>query len=77
MFFRKPSHQPIHLLLWCFGLILAIASPVSGWAQNQEVDLQFDHLSAKNGLSHNSILCIWQDRDGFLWLGTERWTESV
>lgn len=31
---------------------------------------QFEHLSVKNGLSDNSVKCILQDREGFLWFGT-------
>ena len=29
-----------------------------------------EHFSIENGLSQNTIWCILQDRDGFLWLGT-------
>ena len=28
------------------------------------------HLSTQNGLSHDGVLCITRDRDGFLWFGT-------
>ncbi|MCX6218011.1 two-component regulator propeller domain-containing protein [Spirosoma sp.] len=31
---------------------------------------KFDHLSTKNGLSNNSVNCILQDREGFMWFGT-------
>ncbi|MCK7557749.1 hypothetical protein MKQ70_23170 [Chitinophaga sedimenti] len=30
----------------------------------------FQHLTVENGLSHNAVLAITQDRQGFLWLGT-------
>ncbi|CCH55449.1 histidine kinase [Fibrisoma limi BUZ 3] len=36
----------------------------------QPVRESFSHLSSKNGLSHNSVNCILQDREGFLWFGT-------
>ncbi|UFH53580.1 two-component regulator propeller domain-containing protein [Spirosoma sp. KNUC1025] len=39
-------------------------------AQNQPVINQFDHLSVKDGLSNNSVNCILQDREGFMWFGT-------
>jgi signal transduction histidine kinase/ligand-binding sensor domain-containing protein/CheY-like chemotaxis protein/AraC-like DNA-binding protein len=32
--------------------------------------LQFEHLSVQDGLSNNSVLCIGQDRQGFMWFGT-------
>ena len=30
----------------------------------------FDHLNIEKGLSHNGVLSITQDRNGFIWLGT-------
>ncbi|MFD2571468.1 two-component regulator propeller domain-containing protein [Spirosoma soli] len=39
-------------------------------AQNQRIDNQFEHLSVKDGLSNNSVNCILQDREGFMWFGT-------
>ncbi|KJD34721.1 histidine kinase [Tamlana nanhaiensis] len=32
--------------------------------------LKFEHYNDKNGLSHNSVRHIVQDKQGFLWLGT-------
>ena len=31
----------------------------------------FDHLSIEDGLSQNAVLDLLQDRDGFLWFGTQ------
>jgi ligand-binding sensor domain-containing protein/signal transduction histidine kinase/AraC-like DNA-binding protein/CheY-like chemotaxis protein len=33
-------------------------------------DIRFSHLTAKEGMSQNSVLCIHQDTFGFMWLGT-------
>ena len=33
-------------------------------------ELQFDHISAKDGLSNNTITSILQDSIGFMWFGT-------
>jgi signal transduction histidine kinase/DNA-binding response OmpR family regulator/streptogramin lyase len=30
----------------------------------------FEHLSVKDGLSNNSVNCILQDREGYIWFGT-------
>ncbi len=43
-----------------FGQILWAATPV----------FRFEHLSTRNGLSHNSVIEIIQDRQGFMWFGT-------
>ena len=32
---------------------------------------KFDHLSTEQGLSQRTILCILQDRHGFMWFGTQ------
>uniref|UniRef100_UPI00359403C0 two-component regulator propeller domain-containing protein n=1 Tax=Aquiflexum sp. TaxID=1872584 RepID=UPI00359403C0 len=35
-----------------------------------QTDWSFEHLSEQDGLSHNRILSIYQDREGFIWFGT-------
>ncbi|QHT69757.1 histidine kinase [Rhodocytophaga rosea] len=37
-------------------------------AQNQRVN--FEHLTIEDGLSHNFVMYVMQDRKGFLWFGT-------
>lgn len=32
--------------------------------------LRFNHLATEDGLSHNSVYAIFQDRQGFMWFGT-------
>jgi signal transduction histidine kinase/ligand-binding sensor domain-containing protein len=42
-------------------------------SQQQSKDqypLRFEHLGTAQGLSHNRIFCIYQDRQGFMWFGT-------
>ena len=34
--------------------------------------INFEHLSIEHGLSQSTVYCIFQDRDGFMWFGTER-----
>lgn len=39
------------------------------WAQ--EPSLYFEKITTQNGLSHNKVNCILQDRRGFMWIGTD------
>jgi signal transduction histidine kinase/ligand-binding sensor domain-containing protein/AraC-like DNA-binding protein len=39
-------------------------------AAAQGTDLNFQHLSVQEGLSRSWVKCIYQDRAGFLWVGT-------
>ncbi len=34
-------------------------------------DIYFEHIRVDDGLSSNNVLCILQDAQGFLWIGTE------
>ena len=52
-------------------LTLLLASLLSGsgvWAQQK---LQFEHLTEKQGLSQGTVICVFQDRMGFMWIGTQ------
>ncbi|MEW6469267.1 MAG: two-component regulator propeller domain-containing protein [Bacteroidota bacterium] len=40
-------------------------------AFSQKTDIQFEHLSMKDGLSMNPVMAIAQDKKGFLWFGTQ------
>lgn len=50
-------------------LLLLICIPVSVYAQ--EPSLYFEKINVQNGLSHNKVNCIIQDKRGFIWLGTD------
>ncbi|MFI5134690.1 MAG: two-component regulator propeller domain-containing protein, partial [Chitinophagales bacterium] len=49
-----------------FFLFLTIAES----AFPQVPDFHFQNITTANGLSSNEITCIYQDHDGFLWIGT-------
>ena len=55
--------QKVTHLFWLFFLIA-----INAFAQKSDV---FRHLNTVNGLSHNRITCIIQDKIGFIWIGTE------
>lgn len=52
-------------------LFLFVFSGILSFAQKQETTLHFEHINTRNGLSNNNTTCIYQDRDGFMWFGTE------
>lgn len=49
-------------------LILSFLFTVNGVAQN---NISFNHLTVENGLSQSGVTCILQDKDGFMWFGTQ------
>ncbi len=53
------------LLIVC---VLMVCSEIIG--QEQWEGVRFDHLNVEQGLSQNSVRCILQDRQGFMWFGT-------
>ena len=48
----------ISILLWCF---------LGSFAQ---LNSNITRYSTEDGLSHDGVLCITKDRDGFMWFGT-------
>jgi signal transduction histidine kinase/ligand-binding sensor domain-containing protein/DNA-binding response OmpR family regulator len=61
-FFRRLLLPAV--LLWGFGLAAA-------WAGAPPRTLRFEQLSVEHGLAQESVLAIAQDRQGFIWLGTQ------
>ncbi|HXB10298.1 MAG TPA: two-component regulator propeller domain-containing protein [Puia sp.] len=53
-----------------FLLLLLVLLPIFGEAATPGLPF-FSRLRAENGLSHNKVNCILQDRRGFIWMGTE------
>ena len=51
---------------WIFLLILIFCS-----AAGHSQDLEFQHLSTRQGLSQSNVWDIMQDRYGFIWIATE------
>lgn len=66
------------VLGWIALILLGISVDLSGFAQNSSPEesisslpLKFAHYSSKNGLPQNSVLAIFQDNTGFIWMGTD------
>jgi ligand-binding sensor domain-containing protein len=55
------KRNPLMIVAWLF---LSMLHAQSG-------SLYFEKINADNGLSHNKVNCILQDRRGFIWIGTE------
>lgn len=60
------NYISILALLLLIGISLI---PKSTSAQNS--DLNFDYLSIEDGLSQTAVNCIIQDREGYMWFGTQ------
>ena len=50
---------------------LLLAGGLTGSLYAQQPNLHFEHITTEQGLLNNSIHCIFQDRAGFLWIGTQ------
>jgi len=56
-------------LILTFVVFDCLMNGKSFYSMNQE--LQFGHTSINKGLSQSIVLCILQDHNGFLWIGTQ------
>lgn len=55
----------------CFFLFLILlVENINLFALPQKTDFRFDRFSTDNGLSTNQIHCVYQDHQGYIWLGT-------
>ena len=51
-------------------LYTLVLTGISWKAFPQNPNLRFEHLTIKQGLSHNFVMSVMQDRKGYLWFGT-------
>ena len=56
------------LSVTCWSVVLALG--LAGLLQAQTPPIRFERIDSEAGLSHNTVLSILQDRQGFLWVGT-------
>jgi ligand-binding sensor domain-containing protein len=68
MTLQKPFASGIFLL--CF-IPLFLLSAAIAVAQQGTLNIKFDNISIKDGLSQSSPNCIFQDSRGIVWIGTE------
>ena len=60
-----PGRGPLTLYL-----AVSLGAAMAGFGA-QAPNIPFDRLSLEQGLSQGTVNCILQDREGFLWLGTQ------
>lgn len=56
----------IHVVL---AIVIASCAPFVCFADDCEIS--FDHFTMIDGLSQNSVTCLFQDSQGFLWIGSQ------
>ena len=66
-FLPKQAAAPAVRISLLLALLLLCTCPPAGAQQ----DIFFQHLTVKEGLSQGSIMCMLQDRKGFMWFGTQ------
>ena len=62
----KASYK-IKTITLTFSILVIFMGQLFGEIENEN----FKHLTIQDGLSHNHIICIIQDYEGFIWYGTE------
>jgi ligand-binding sensor domain-containing protein len=68
MLLPKPNFFNTCLSFIAISFILLFTDAV---AQQDNINIKFDNISIKDGLSQSSPNCIFQDSRGMLWIGTE------
>ncbi len=58
-------------LLRMLAAALLLVLCANGFAAAPRLTLRFEHLSVAEGLTQESVLAVVQDRDGFMWFGTQ------
>lgn len=59
------------VLFWAGGAFSAWTQSSKPEESNSSLPLKFAHYSGKSGLPQNSVLAIFQDKTGFIWMGTD------
>src|SRR5882757_7878468 len=60
----KPVSRLLYFVACCICLLTTIRSSA------QPPDLKFRYISKEQGLSSSMVQCIYQDSQGFIWIGT-------
>ncbi len=63
---KSALSQPVKLIV-----VFLIVNTIINVSFSQEMILNFDNFTVKEGLPSNAILCMIQDHKGFMWFGTQ------
>jgi ligand-binding sensor domain-containing protein/signal transduction histidine kinase/DNA-binding response OmpR family regulator len=67
-FLNIPNYEYLMKKLQAYLFLFAFAIPFS---MQGEPGYYFRHFSVENGLPQNTVSCIFQDKQGFMWFGTK------
>lgn len=56
--------------LYLIFLIVLNGNSISNAQQSEKLRFRFRKYTVENGLTQNSVTCLLQDRNGFIWVGT-------
>lgn len=59
------------ILGWSVALLLLISNSEVLLSQPYS-NIEFQHIGEKNSIGQNTVNCITQDKDGFIWVGTQQ-----
>ncbi|MCK8495764.1 ATP-binding protein [Spirosoma sp. RP8] len=45
---------------------------IPGFSQRSPDQFRFEHITIDRGLSHSDAMCVTQDKEGFVWIGTNK-----
>lgn len=54
-----------------FLLACCLPSHAQAPADTSRDELSFQHVTTADGLSDNAVTCLFEDREGYIWIGTE------
>ncbi len=70
------AHRPLRRNLFSIPcqlrrILLAILCSCCIFPAEAQHLFNFSHLTTKQGLSQSAVMCVFQDHEGFIWLGTQ------
>ncbi len=64
-------HEKLLKMATCIAVMVLFLSVFFESVQAQQSSLRFRRISTEDGLAHSKIYSLLQDRNGFIWIGTE------